>query len=127
MLGAERLHHAAVIVTDLERAKDFYGRVLGLEEIKRPNFSFGGAWYAVGDDQIHLIVHSEALAVRGSTSIDTRDAHIALRVENYDQALEHLKKQGVEVVANADSITGWGQIFFCDPDGNVIELNAPRS
>ena len=48
MLELEILHHVAVSVSDLARAKEFYGNVLGLEEIARPAFPFDGAWYRVG-------------------------------------------------------------------------------
>ncbi len=46
MLEFETLHHVAISVGDLARAKRFYGEILGLEEIARPNFPFAGAWYA---------------------------------------------------------------------------------
>jgi len=39
----ERVHHnTSQCVSDLARAKVFYGEVLGLEEIARPYFPFGG-------------------------------------------------------------------------------------
>ena len=39
MLELEVLHHVAISVSDLARAKAFYGDVLGLEEIARPGIS----------------------------------------------------------------------------------------
>jgi catechol 2,3-dioxygenase-like lactoylglutathione lyase family enzyme len=39
----EGIHHTAIIVTDVERAKRFYGGVLGLSELPRPDFGFEGA------------------------------------------------------------------------------------
>mgnify|MGYP001294747018 CR=1 FL=1 len=47
------LHHATVVVTDLDRAASFYRDALGLREIPIPT-SFAGAglnvrWFAVGD------------------------------------------------------------------------------
>jgi Lactoylglutathione lyase and related lyases len=125
LIVTQRLHHVAVVVSDLEAAKDFYGRILGLKEIARPPFDFPGAWYDLGEgSQLHLIVHPGARAVRGTREIDGKDAHFALRVESYEETLAHLKREGVEAVGNPHSITGWAQIFCCDPDGNVIELNA---
>lgn len=126
MIEVQALHHVAVIVSDIEAAKDFYGRILGLKEIQRPPFSFGGAWYEIGSGQLHLIVNPNAKAVRGTRDIDGADAHLALRVNDYFKTVEHLKQQGVPVVSNPLTITGWSQAFCCDPDGNVIELNAPQ-
>ena len=56
MIDFETLHHVAVSVSDLARAKGFYGGVLGLEEIARPRFPFDGAWYRIGNREVHLIV-----------------------------------------------------------------------
>ena len=79
-----RLHHAALCVTDITRSKRFYAEVLGLREVPRPDFDFPGAWYQFDDgSQLHLIVHDTPLALRGTTEIDTRDGHLALRVDSY--------------------------------------------
>ena len=45
MIIVASLHHISVVVTDLARAKAFYSEVLGLRELSRPAFDFGGAWY----------------------------------------------------------------------------------
>ena len=41
MIAIESLHHIGITVTDLARAKAFYGGVLGLRELPRPPFDFG--------------------------------------------------------------------------------------
>ena len=120
------LHHIAVIVTDLVRAKAFYGNVLGLEELPRPPFDFAGAWYAIGDRQLHLIVHAPARTLRGTREIDSRDGHFAVRVADYDATLAHLRSRGVAVRESRVNVTPWAQLYVTDPDGNVIELNAER-
>lgn len=119
----EQLHHVSVIVTDLERAKAFYGGVLGLKETLRPDFDFGGAWYAVGDtgQQLHLIVHDGE--TRRSGGIDTRDGHFALRVRSYKETLAWLDRCGVPCEARPRPKAGFAQIYVLDPDRNIIELN----
>jgi glyoxylase I family protein len=37
MLEIETLHHVSLTVTDLARARTFYGEVLGLPELERPS------------------------------------------------------------------------------------------
>lgn len=125
-LVAEDLHHVSLSVTDLDRAKRFYSDVLGLNEVPRPAFDFPGAWYVVGDRQLHLIVHTTPRTLRGTTEIDGRDGHFAMRVEDYDAALEHLRAHGVEVRERPTNPTPWAQLYVTDPDGNVIELNTER-
>jgi catechol 2,3-dioxygenase-like lactoylglutathione lyase family enzyme len=125
VIEVEALHHVAVCVTDMERARHFYGVVLGLREVARPPFDFGGAWYEFAEGrQLHLIVHPPTLAMRRSSTIDDRDGHLALRVRSYRQTLDHLRTHGVDVLEKPKNLTPWAQLYVTDPDGNVIELNA---
>ena len=127
MLDITSLNHVAICVTDIERSKHFYGGVLELKEIDRPPFPFGGAWYELADGrQLHLIVHERPLTLRGTTEIDLRDGHLALGVEDFDRTVALLQAGGVECVVRPDNITPWKQLYFTDPDGNVIELNELR-
>ena len=120
------LHHVSLVVIDLDASKRFYGGVLGLRELPRPAFDFEGAWYELGDRQLHLIVHPEARALRGTTEVDARDGHFALRVADYDATLARLKAHGVRVRESRVNATPWAQIHVTDPDGNVVEFNAER-
>jgi catechol 2,3-dioxygenase-like lactoylglutathione lyase family enzyme len=127
MLKVTALHHTAVCVTDVERSKQFYGGVLGLDEVERPAFPFGGAWYDLGDGrQLHLIVHERPLTLRGTTAIDQRDGHVALRIADYESAIAHFHAHGVECLVRPDNVTPWKQLYVTDPDGHIIELNVER-
>ena len=122
----ERLHHVSLAVTDLESARRFYGHVLGLRELQRPAFDFPGAWYDLGNGQLHLIVHSAPRALRGTTEIDSRDGHFALRIGDWKAALARLEAYGVPYIERRDNPTPFAQIHLTDPDGNGIELNVER-
>src|SRR4051812_28325985 len=94
MLTFEKLHHVAVPVTDLARAKRFYGEVVGLRELPRPPFDFAGAWYAVNEDQqLHLVVHPPG-TFRVGKPVDTRDIHCAIRVSSWRAAVAHFHALG---------------------------------
>src|SRR4030095_2371220 len=60
MLRIETLHHVSLPIRDLAVAKAFYSGILELAEIERPAFNFPGAWYAVGDRVLHLIVEEKS-------------------------------------------------------------------
>ena len=126
MFAREALHHVALSVTDMDRAAWFYGTVLGLQEIPRPPFDFGGAWYQLGDRQLHLIVHPPTRTLRQSMEIGPRDGHLALRVRDRQEVLDRLLAHGIKVLDLPDNLTPWSQVYCCDPDGNVIEFNAER-
>ena len=56
----DAIHHVSLPVTDLERSREFYGTVLRLPEIERPPSDNRGAWYQVGEQQLHLIEDDSA-------------------------------------------------------------------
>jgi glyoxylase I family protein len=134
MLEIENLHHVAVAVSDLARAKEFYSDVLRLKEIPRPAFSFDGAWYQVGDRALHLIVAKDPTFRRGK-GIESQDGHLALRVKSFRRALEYLESKGYRpgnedtlysMRVNLSGPTGFPQLHIMDPDRNMIEINAER-
>jgi catechol 2,3-dioxygenase-like lactoylglutathione lyase family enzyme len=124
MIQVETLHHVSISVTDLARAQRFYSDVLGLVEIPRPAFEFAGAWYQLGDRQLHLIVHPGTRTLRGTTAIEAREGHYGIRVRSYRETRQHLEERGVPYRDKPRNLTPWPQIYVTDPDGNVIELNA---
>ncbi|WP_062105511.1 VOC family protein [Bacillus niameyensis] len=117
------LHHISLTVENLKECKHFYGNVLGLDELERPNFDFPGAWYQVGEQQLHLIQYSKSQTLRTHNTIDTKEAHIAIRVRDYEATLNHLRAHLVPFQENLSTKSGFIQVFCTDPDGNVIELN----
>ena len=134
MLELEVLHHVAISVSDLARAKAFYGGVLGLEEIARPACPFDGAWYRVGNQEVHLIVSRDP-TFRTGKGVTLEDCHFALRAKSFRAALAHLESKGCHeggdepgrsMRVNTASVTGYPQVHVLDPDRNVIEINAER-
>jgi len=132
MFKVEMLHHVAISVSDLVRAKAFYGGLLGLEEIARPAFPFGGAWYRIADRELHLIV-SRNPTFRTGKGVVVEDGHFALRVRSFRVALAYLEANGFRqdtdepgrsMRVNPHSVTGYPQIHLIDPDRNLLEINA---
>jgi glyoxylase I family protein len=136
-LGTEttRIHHVSLPVSDLERSKQFYRGTLGLQETARPAFDFPGAWYQVGDNQLHLIVDGQS-TFREGKGVNSRDIHFAMRVRSFREALESLEANGyrekagdldlMKMKVSERPTAGFPQIYILDPDRNVIEINAER-
>src|SRR5262245_14587326 len=50
-------HHVAIVVRDAAAAREFYGELLGLDELERPADvagRFAGAWYQIGAIELHV-------------------------------------------------------------------------
>lgn len=129
MLPFTAVSHISVSVTNLERAKAFYGVTLGFQEIARPSFAFPGVWYALGGNlSLHLSVVDEMSLRRPDPHrFDTRDPHFALAVVDADQTHAWLQARSLAFYDFADTPTGLRQLFIRDPDGNMIELIGPTS
>ncbi|WP_088240098.1 VOC family protein [Calothrix rhizosoleniae] len=114
--------HTAILVTDLERAEQFYGKVLGLPKVERP-MKFPGTWYQVGEYQVHLIV---APSVPGEEKHEKwgRNPHIAFSVDNLEVAKQQLLNHNYPIQPSA---SGRAALFTQDPDGNIIELSQATS
>jgi glyoxylase I family protein len=111
--------HAAVLVSNLARSTEFYTTILGLKRIDR-QLKYPGAWYQIGDFQLHLIEDIHAVASdRIDLAVSTRNPHIALAVRDLDAAKQQLSAANCVVKL---SNSGRAALFTQDPDGNVIEL-----
>ena len=118
-LKIERLHHAGFLVTDISRSAYFYEDVLGLKKLERPDFGFAGRWYDLGNGlQLHLM---ETDSMPGNSGRPNFDRHIALEVENLDDAAHTFDQLGVSY-SKGSGRAGSPQLFVRDPDGNLIEL-----
>lgn len=114
------IHHISLVVSDIERARAFYGSTLQLRELVRPPFDFAGAWYALGTQQLHLIEDKQGS--RQNDEIKTRGRHVAFQVDEVDHVIQFLQQRDIPLVEKKFSKSGFHQIFMNDPDGNTIEF-----
>jgi catechol 2,3-dioxygenase-like lactoylglutathione lyase family enzyme len=98
-------------------AKEFYGTLLGLREVPKPEDAAarGGAWYQLGDVQLHLSRDKNA-ANEGSKR------HICFHVADLVEAQKHLENVGVEILPDDQPIAGQPRFYIRDPGGNLIEV-----
>ncbi len=102
-----------------QEMREFYGQILGMTELPRPELPVPGAWYECQGVQVHLIGHSDAMA-----NVPGVGPHIALQVEDLEQAKQELTTRGIEFkeIAPPPSMRANPVLFVRDPDGNVVEL-----
>jgi catechol 2,3-dioxygenase-like lactoylglutathione lyase family enzyme len=120
----ERTDFIAVPVTDLERAKRFYGETLGLPEIEHPEQGFPE--YQLGENVSLYLLQMEKI---GGAFRAPHDAGFALRVPDVAEARRELEQKGVAFNGDVLDTGVCHMAFFADPDGNQIVLHrryAPR-
>jgi glyoxylase I family protein len=142
MFKIETIHHASLPVSNIEDSKKFYGGILKLSEIPRPEklaSEFEGAWYEVGDRTLHLIVDDKSTFRKDidgeGKEISSRDIHFAIQVNSFRETLLFLRSKGFkkgatdrayEMKESPKARAGFPQIYIMDPDRNVIEFNAEQ-
>jgi catechol 2,3-dioxygenase-like lactoylglutathione lyase family enzyme len=112
------LHHVNVTVPpELEAAtKEFYGAVLGLQQVPKPAAARqSGAWYQIGDNQLHLSVEDEELAPLSSR-------HICFAVSDLEAAEKNFRNAGVEIIPDPRPVPGTLRFYVRDPGGNQLEI-----
>ena len=115
----QALLHAAINVSDLAAAEHFYGTVLCLTKVERA-LSFPGAWYQLGNFQLHLIVSERHFSPPTSEEKWGRQGHLAFAIADLTAAKERLAEANIPM---QPSSSGRAAIFVHDPDGYVIELS----
>ena len=127
MMKAAMIHHMNVAIDDVDAARNFYGRVLGLPELVRPNVGRPGLWFGCGSNELHLSVQPDVKGGRTSLSLhpnerpDRLGGHVAYTMSGgLDEIAGHLEREGIPFVRGS---AGLPQIFCEDPAGNLVELN----
>jgi catechol 2,3-dioxygenase-like lactoylglutathione lyase family enzyme len=100
-------------------ARRFYGDLLGLEEIPKPEAmrASGGVWFRVGSQELHIGIEDPFSPAR--------KAHPGLRVDTaeLDALAARLDAAGVSVDWD-DRYPGVRRFYSADPFGNRIEIGA---
>ena len=116
------LDHVNIRTRKLADTVNFYENVLGLENGWRPNFDFPGAWlYSEGRPVVHLVDIAPTPEPQKPDSGVVH--HVAFVSQGFREMKQRLKQRGFDFdTREVPGGTQW-QIFVCDPNGVVIELN----
>ena len=123
----KQIDHVTLIVKDMEKSRQFYVDLLGMDEVPRPAFGFPGMWFQAGATQIHLIEeHEESgpakIFVPEKCQI-SRTRHFAFEVDDAMATAEVLNELDVPITAGPKNRPdGPIQLYINDPDGNLVEL-----
>ena len=121
------VHHIAIIVSDIEKAREFYIKKLGFEAIRenyRKERDDGKLDLRV-DEHTELEIFAEKnppKRVNRPEACGLR--HLAFRVESVEETVKELDEIGIECEPiRTDTYTGEKMTFFFDPDGLPLEIH----
>jgi lactoylglutathione lyase len=122
-----RLLHTMLRVGDLQRAIDFYTKVLGMKLLRtteRPDQNYSLAFVGYGTNPDHAEIELTYNHGVSSYEIGTAYGHIALGVPDVYAACEKIRANGGNVTREAGPVKGGTTViaFVTDPDGYKIEL-----
>jgi catechol 2,3-dioxygenase-like lactoylglutathione lyase family enzyme len=116
-----------LVVSDLQRAKEFYSNVLGASLYREYGgtsivYSFNGSW---------LLIVTGGGPTRDKPEVvfaappdpDTVSHSMTIRVPDCRQAYETLKARGAQFLAPPVRWEGEIRAFFRDPDGHLFEIS----
>ena len=125
-MNLKKIHHAAIIVSDYRKSREFYVDKLGFEVI-RENYRADR-----GDYKLDLQMDGCELELFGIAGAPKRLSypeacglrHLAFAVEDIEETVRELNDMGIETEpVRVGEFTGKRMTFFKDPDGLPLELH----
>jgi glyoxylase I family protein len=129
-----KLHHINLCTTNVPAMDEFYRTMLDLgdepsmEPIRaktKDGYTGKVSFVTDGTTQMHLAERDLGAGFRTGQAINPLErGHIAFRTDDIDTFKVRLQAKGIPYANyGAWAINGWEQIFFHDPEGNVIEVH----
>jgi catechol 2,3-dioxygenase-like lactoylglutathione lyase family enzyme len=129
-------HHINFVSNNVDRLHDFYTQVLGLDNIAISSFPRPEATVSSGYDgkimfvtegriQMHLATKDLTTAFKNGQVINPIErGHIAFRTDDIEGFMALLDRNGIPFSDYGTAFAKeWHQVFFHDPEGNVIEVH----
>ena len=125
------IHHVNVQISDRQRTREWYERVLGAEFLDRGPLNGRQLQLRVGAGEMHFTENPDPSLVPSN--------HFAVEVDDWEEMMTHLDALGIDHVRNSAASTsaniggedptqgrrednGEHYTYIHDPDGNLIEL-----
>jgi len=128
-----KLHHINLCTDKVPEMTRFYREVLDmapeadLESTRVVSQGYAGqvGFVTDGDTQIHLAEKDLGVTFRTGQAINPLErGHIAFRTDDIEAFKQRLKEKGIPYADfGAWAMNGWEQIFFYDPEGNIVEVH----
>ena len=121
------VHHIAIIVSDIEKAREFYIKKLGFEAIRENYRKERDDWKLDlrVDEHTELEIFAEKNPLKRVNRPEACGLrHLAFRVASVEETVKELDEIGIECEPiRTDTYTGEKMTFFFDPDGLPLEIH----
>jgi catechol 2,3-dioxygenase-like lactoylglutathione lyase family enzyme len=129
-------HHINYVTRNVDKLNNFYKNILQMDSISEENFKrtkatestgYNGKikFITEGNIQMHLAEKNLDIASLNKKHINPVErGHIAFRTDNLKEFISILKKNKINYADYGTTFSAeWHQIFFYDPEGNIIEVH----
>jgi lactoylglutathione lyase len=122
-LKVKKLLHTRMRVSDMEQTIAFYTTVLGLEVLERKVSPRGSHLAFLRVPNSEELIELCSFPASGPVTVQEDLVHLAFQVENLDQTMAALEKQGIRITDGPTSTSSGSRFIFIDaPDGYEVEL-----
>ena len=129
-------HHINYVSKNVDSLNSFYKNILQMDSISNKDFprtvstldtGYNGKirFVTEGNIQMHLAERDMEVAIKNKQSINpVAKGHIAFRTDNIEEFKVLLENNNIEYADYGTAFAKeWYQVFFYDPEGNVIEVH----
>jgi catechol 2,3-dioxygenase-like lactoylglutathione lyase family enzyme len=118
-----------LIVSDIDKSRNFYETLLGLKFQGTMDLPFGTMFrFLFGTSQVKLILPKRTPPPAGAIGLERQLGfrYITFYVKNLTELCTDLRAKGVEfTVAEREIVPGRKIAMIKDPDGNIVEFVQP--
>jgi len=129
-------HHINFVSKNVDSMNEFYKKILEMDSIPTEHFprteetfdsGYSGKinFVTEGKIEMHLAERDINVAFKNNHTINPVDkGHIAFRTDDIISFIDKLKKDNIPFSDYGTTFAKeWHQVFFHDPEGNVIEVH----
>ena len=129
-------HHINLVSKNIDSMNEFYINILEMDSIPIEKFprteetvdsGYSGKinFVTEGKIEMHLAERDINVAFKNNHTINPVDkGHIAFRTDDINSFIDKLKKENIPFSDYGTTFAKeWHQVFFHDPEGNVIEVH----
>jgi glyoxylase I family protein len=120
-IGLTGVDHPAIAVQDVDKMADWFCTILGYKKYYRHDKP---VWMLLAPDNTLLEIMPIDDTPRPTRTTWTPGwSHLALRVENIEQAIAYLEEHNVTWTSDLTDAIGGGRVrAFADPEGNMLQV-----